>query len=157
MQLAGKLTLVSARSETPPGATQPLIKPRSIDDVPILALTFSSDRYGPLELRFQDAQGRQLGPANFVRAGLNGVPSGRWSWWVSMPWVAPAQATAMRLRFGQELKADAGGWGQARQVARAATVAGTWFGTGTTGLFAGMIAGAVAGVVLPHRRISHAL
>ncbi len=28
----------------PPGASQPLIKPRSIDDVPILALTFWSDR-----------------------------------------------------------------------------------------------------------------
>jgi multidrug efflux pump subunit AcrB len=40
----------------PPGATQPLIKPRSIDDVPILALTFSSDRYGPFELRRVAAQ-----------------------------------------------------------------------------------------------------
>jgi multidrug efflux pump subunit AcrB len=40
----------------PPGATQPLIKPRSIDDVPILALTFSSDRYGPYELRRIAAQ-----------------------------------------------------------------------------------------------------
>ncbi|MGE5645038.1 MAG: efflux RND transporter permease subunit [Acidobacteriota bacterium] len=40
----------------PPGATQPLIKPRSIDDVPILALTFSSDRYGPFELRRIAAQ-----------------------------------------------------------------------------------------------------
>ena len=29
----------------PPGATQPLIKPRSIDDVPILALTLTSARY----------------------------------------------------------------------------------------------------------------
>ncbi len=28
----------------PPGASQPLVKPRSIDDVPILALTFWSDR-----------------------------------------------------------------------------------------------------------------
>ncbi len=40
----------------PPGATQPLIKPRSIDDVPILALTFSSDRYGSFELRRVAAQ-----------------------------------------------------------------------------------------------------
>src|SRR5512136_1350736 len=40
----------------PPGATQPLIKPRSIDDVPILALTFWSDRYGPFELRRVAAQ-----------------------------------------------------------------------------------------------------
>jgi multidrug efflux pump subunit AcrB len=28
----------------PPGASRPLIKPRSIDDVPVLALTFWSDR-----------------------------------------------------------------------------------------------------------------
>ncbi len=40
----------------PPGASQPLIKPRSIDDVPILALTFSSNRYGPFELRRVAAQ-----------------------------------------------------------------------------------------------------
>jgi multidrug efflux pump subunit AcrB len=40
----------------PPGATPPLIKPRSIDDVPILALTFSSSRYGPFELRRIAAQ-----------------------------------------------------------------------------------------------------
>src|SRR5450756_964928 len=40
----------------PPGATRPLIKPRSIDDVPILALTFSSRRYGPFELRRIAAQ-----------------------------------------------------------------------------------------------------
>jgi multidrug efflux pump subunit AcrB len=40
----------------PPGATQPLIKPRSIDDVPILALTLSSRRYGPFELRRIAAQ-----------------------------------------------------------------------------------------------------
>jgi multidrug efflux pump subunit AcrB len=40
----------------PPGATQPLIKPRSIDDVPILALTFSSARYGSFELRRVAAQ-----------------------------------------------------------------------------------------------------
>ncbi len=40
----------------PPGASQPLIKPRSIDDVPILALTFSSSRYSALELRRLAAQ-----------------------------------------------------------------------------------------------------
>jgi len=40
----------------PPGATQPLIKPRSIDDVPILALTFWSKRYGAFELRRVAAQ-----------------------------------------------------------------------------------------------------
>jgi multidrug efflux pump subunit AcrB len=40
----------------PPGASQPLIKPRSIDDVPILALTFSSSRYSGFELRRLAAQ-----------------------------------------------------------------------------------------------------
>ncbi len=40
----------------PFGASQPLIKPRSIDDVPILALTLWSDRYGPFELRRVAAQ-----------------------------------------------------------------------------------------------------
>jgi multidrug efflux pump subunit AcrB len=40
----------------PPGASHPLVKPRSIDDVPILALTLHSKRYGPLELRRIAAQ-----------------------------------------------------------------------------------------------------
>src|SRR5512139_2683583 len=40
----------------PPGASQPLIKPRSIDDVPILALTLHSKRYNDTELRRVAAQ-----------------------------------------------------------------------------------------------------
>ncbi len=40
----------------PPGASHPLVKPRSIDDVPILALTLSSRRYGDFELRRIAAQ-----------------------------------------------------------------------------------------------------
>ena len=40
----------------PPGATQPLIKPRSIDDVPILALTLHSRRYNGFDLRRIAAQ-----------------------------------------------------------------------------------------------------
>src|SRR5208283_3837275 len=40
----------------PPGASGPLVKPRSIDDVPILGLTFWSKRYGDLELRRIAAQ-----------------------------------------------------------------------------------------------------
>src|SRR5579883_1207488 len=40
----------------PPGASMPLVKPRSIDDVPILALTFWSKRYGDVELRRIAAQ-----------------------------------------------------------------------------------------------------
>jgi multidrug efflux pump subunit AcrB len=35
----------------PPGAYGPLVKPRSIDDVPVLALTLSSDRYDAFALR----------------------------------------------------------------------------------------------------------
>ncbi|MDZ7638370.1 MAG: efflux RND transporter permease subunit [Bryobacterales bacterium] len=40
----------------PPGASLPLIKPRSIDDVPILALTLSSNRYDDYALRRVAAQ-----------------------------------------------------------------------------------------------------
>jgi multidrug efflux pump subunit AcrB len=40
----------------PPGVTQPLIKPRTIDDVPILALTFHSRRYDHATLRRLAAQ-----------------------------------------------------------------------------------------------------
>jgi len=40
----------------PPGASAPLVKPRSIDDVPILALTLFSKRYGDFELRQVAAQ-----------------------------------------------------------------------------------------------------
>jgi multidrug efflux pump subunit AcrB len=35
----------------PGGAVPPTVTPKSIDDVPILALTFSSERYDPLQLR----------------------------------------------------------------------------------------------------------
>jgi multidrug efflux pump subunit AcrB len=40
----------------PPGASQPLVKPRSIDDVPILALTLSSHTYDGFTLRRVAAQ-----------------------------------------------------------------------------------------------------
>ena len=40
----------------PPGATPPLIKPRSIDDVPILALTLHSKSYSDFQLRQVAAQ-----------------------------------------------------------------------------------------------------
>ena len=43
--------LLSARDEAPPGALPPLVKPHSIDDVPILTLTLHSRRYGSNELR----------------------------------------------------------------------------------------------------------
>ena len=45
-------TKVSANLDImPAGAPQPLIKPRAIDDVPFLTLTFSSDRLTPMEVR----------------------------------------------------------------------------------------------------------
>ena len=40
----------------PPGTSQPLVKPRSIDDVPILALTLSSETYDDYTLRRIAAQ-----------------------------------------------------------------------------------------------------
>src|SRR5687767_11231524 len=40
----------------PPGASQPIVKPRSIDDVPILALTLSSNAYDHFMLRRVAAQ-----------------------------------------------------------------------------------------------------
>ncbi len=40
----------------PPGATQPLVKPRYIDDVPILALTLWSEKYNDFQLRQLAAQ-----------------------------------------------------------------------------------------------------
>ena len=40
----------------PPGASQPLVKPRSIDDVPVLSLTLSSRRYNDFDLRRIAAQ-----------------------------------------------------------------------------------------------------
>lgn len=40
----------------PPGATQPLVKPRSIDDVPIVAITLASARYSSYDLRRIAAQ-----------------------------------------------------------------------------------------------------
>ncbi len=43
--------LAAAMDEAPPGASPPLVKPHSIDDVPILTLTLHSTRYGSDELR----------------------------------------------------------------------------------------------------------
>ncbi|HEY0874781.1 MAG TPA: efflux RND transporter permease subunit [Vicinamibacterales bacterium] len=43
----------------PPGVIGPLVKPRSIDDVPILAVTLSSVRYGDDELRLLAGQLRE--------------------------------------------------------------------------------------------------
>ena len=48
--------LQASADRMPPGASPPLIKARSIDDVPILALTFHSQRYDHLALRRLAAQ-----------------------------------------------------------------------------------------------------
>jgi hypothetical protein len=68
--------------------------------------------FGPLELRFFNSQGIQLRAANdAVRPGLASVPAEQWTYWATLPWVAPSSAATMRLRFGHELKANQGGWG----------------------------------------------
>ena len=43
--------LAAHTDAVPPGASAPLVKPRSIDDVPVLALTLWSKRYSGFELR----------------------------------------------------------------------------------------------------------
>ncbi|MFZ2656023.1 MAG: sugar-binding protein [Victivallales bacterium] len=67
--------------------------------------------FGPLELKFFDASGNEQKPKNGIRAAIDNVPSGQWSYWATMPHVAPDNASTMRLRFGQEFMALEGGWG----------------------------------------------
>jgi len=43
--------LMSNYDRIPPGVTEPLVKPKSIDDVPVLALTLWSEKYTGFELR----------------------------------------------------------------------------------------------------------
>jgi len=43
--------LSSNYDRIPPGVTMPLVKPKSIDDVPVLAMTLWSEKYGGFELR----------------------------------------------------------------------------------------------------------
>ena len=50
-QLAKQAKLASAMGQAPPGALPPLVKPHSIDDVPVLALTLHSTRYDANTLR----------------------------------------------------------------------------------------------------------
>jgi hypothetical protein len=68
--------------------------------------------FGPLEIRFYNKNGRQVRAANDVRSGLGGAEPGQWIYWPTMPHVAPKEAETMRLRFGQELVANSGGWGK---------------------------------------------
>ncbi len=48
--------IASGLDLVPAGATPPLVKPRTIDDVPVLALTLWSERYGGYELRSMAAE-----------------------------------------------------------------------------------------------------
>lgn len=68
--------------------------------------------FGPLEIRFYDKNGRQLDPAVKMRPGMGDVPAGVWSFYATLPYVAPEGTASMRLRFGQEFIADKGGWGR---------------------------------------------
>ncbi|MDD5200065.1 MAG: hypothetical protein PHC88_09705 [Terrimicrobiaceae bacterium] len=67
---------------------------------------------GPLEIQFFDRNGRQVPAAGPVRSILNGFSSNEWGYWFTPPCIAPSSAATMRLRFGQELAADRGGWGR---------------------------------------------
>ncbi|MFA6290494.1 MAG: sugar-binding protein [Victivallales bacterium] len=66
--------------------------------------------FGPFELQFFNDRKKNVGQV--VRCSLSKTASGQWSFWATMPYKAPESATSMRLRFGQELKADRGGWGR---------------------------------------------
>jgi len=67
--------------------------------------------YGPLELRFFDQAGTAIPTEKGLRTMLGVSPSNEWNYWFSPPFVAPGNAATMRLRFGQEMAADKGGWG----------------------------------------------
>jgi len=68
--------------------------------------------YGPFELKFYDKAGRELRQASAPRSALGSAEANEWSYWFTLPWVAPKNAVTMRLRFGQELSAKDGGWGR---------------------------------------------
>lgn len=73
--------------------------------------TIAESWYGPLELRFYNAAGRQVQSVE-PRTGMGDILAGEWSWWTTRPYVAPVGAATMRLRVGQELNAASGGWGR---------------------------------------------
>ena len=73
----------------PPGASPPLVKPRSIDDVPILALTLWSKRYGDYELRRIAAQLHDTDQAG--ARGFGGRPDRR---------AAPRRCASISTKLG---------------------------------------------------------
>ena len=68
--------------------------------------------YGPLEIRFYDRGGKLVNPKVGVRSVQGRINAGVWTQCLTAPYQAPANATTMRLRFGQELAADSGGYGR---------------------------------------------
>ncbi|GEM_PF-2436480 len=75
----------------------------------------SSAWYGPLEIRFYDSKGKAITAASqkeVIRPGLDYIPAGEWTFYSTLPYIAPVGAMSMRLRFGQELDANTGGWGK---------------------------------------------
>jgi len=66
---------------------------------------------GPLEIQFFDGKGKFMKAVNDpVRVGLRFYPVGVWSYWPTMPYIAPSGAKTMRLRFGQDLHPELGSW-----------------------------------------------
>jgi hypothetical protein len=77
-----------------------------------MGVNLSQPWWGPLEIQFFDKNGNEVSPAEYVRSGISTLPAGKWRYWATVPYIAPDTATTMRLRFGQELAADTGGWGK---------------------------------------------
>lgn len=67
---------------------------------------------GPLEILFYDKNGKALPRNTSPRSGIHTIPAGNWSYYATLPYTAPDQAHFFRVRFGQELAADRGGWGR---------------------------------------------
>ncbi|HEY3398678.1 MAG TPA: sugar-binding protein [Armatimonadota bacterium] len=66
---------------------------------------------GPLRLFFYDANGRWL-DAPRPRVSSEPWKPGQWAWYCTAPYIAPAGAVTMRLRFNQALRADNGTFGR---------------------------------------------
>ncbi len=67
---------------------------------------------GPLEIRFYGSNGKQLQPVHNMRSGMGALEAGAWTYYATLPYVAPKGATRMRLRFGHEFHANRGGQGR---------------------------------------------
>ena len=78
----------------PPGASQPLIKPRSIDDVPFLALTLWSTEMDGYQIRRAAAElaQRTAEDPGYLRHGNHRAASGARCAWSSTPSASPPTA-----------------------------------------------------------------